>query len=91
MKLPFSPIRINLLGFSSPPFKLLESLRKANQTNKIGFDISLTIAKIYGKQEKVKVDYNPNKRGKPSYSTKAAPMHNKKKAKKIIFLKKLYV
>ncbi len=56
-----------------------ENLAKANQTDKvveIGLDIDSTVATVYGKQEGAEVGYNPNKRGRPSYSIKTAFIAN---------------
>ena len=55
------------------------NLHKANQTDKkveIGLDIDSTVATVYGKQEGAEVGYNPTKRGRPSYSIKAAFIAN---------------
>lgn len=56
-----------------------KNLAKANQTDKvveIGLDIDSTVATVYGKQEGTEVGYNPNKKGRPSYSIKTAFIAN---------------
>jgi len=56
-----------------------QNLRRANQTDKtvkIGLDIDSSLATVYGKQEEAEVGYNPTKRGRPSYSIKAAFIAN---------------
>ncbi|GAI06489.1 unnamed protein product, partial [marine sediment metagenome] len=45
-------------------------------TVEIGLDIDSTVATVYGKQEGAEVGYNPNKRGRPSYSIKTAFIAN---------------
>jgi len=53
---------------------IFQNLHKANQTDKIveiGLDIDSTVA-TYGKQEGAEIGYNPTKKGRPSYSIKAA-------------------
>jgi len=56
-----------------------QNLHKANQTDRvveIGLDTDSTVATVYGKQEGAEVGYNPNKKGRPSYSIKAAFIAN---------------
>jgi len=60
--------------------KLISSnLGRTNQTDRtveIGLDIDSTVATVYGKQEGAEVGYNPTKKGRPSYSIKAAFIAN---------------